>query len=525
MRNDARRAQKHITNKHKHTERYEYCDDQVPPRTKGFNSKATETTSRHQTTNIFFSCWFHRICFRLCPKWMEVVDENREHNYMTMSALPSAEVKENRCFVIPETNATNTNTATTNASTTSSRSFPANAISNPIANAATNHTNDEDEGTARALQLLKSKGTCCFLMKYGVCNPRNPPCRFYHPPEGEVVDDGVSPCAFGLACRQGHAKRCKIRFRSKQEKEAYWNRYYGYDSGESPAVRDATQLQSQLEPWPTSNLRQRLVTDFGESYKAMDLLDRKSLMDKLLQHYEDRANATATANPSDSNHPKLPYRKHISVQGGTPVPPALRASLLEELQQWQRQQGKINTRPSIRATSYLILRAPTPLELEQKQQGTLSRRASKALAKIDRYRSLWDLAQTTIRLVAEHDPEFLQRFSAVAVTYNFVGSPHIDKQNTGPFYGLSLGDFRGVGRNDNGGGCVCVEADAFTVAHVSTHNCLSKCDGRYPHWVSPYEGDRYSLIFYGTSTDDHEYIPPAQAFFGTPVVPGTEPEP
>ena len=163
---------------------------------------------------------------------MEVADENREHNYMTMSDLPSAK---KRCIVIPETNATNTNTntinttTTTNASTPSLRSFPANAnaIANPIANAdTTNHTNDEDDAAkAKALELLKSKGTCCFLMKYGVCNPRNPPCRFYHPPAGEVVDDGVSPCAFGLACRQGHAKRCKIRFRSKQEKEAYWNRY------------------------------------------------------------------------------------------------------------------------------------------------------------------------------------------------------------------------------------------------------------------------------------------------------------
>lgn len=34
--------------------------------------------------------------------------------------------------------------------------------------------------------------------------------------------------------------------------------------GESPADRDATLLRSQLEPWPTTMLRRRLVADFGQ---------------------------------------------------------------------------------------------------------------------------------------------------------------------------------------------------------------------------------------------------------------------
>ena len=80
------------------------------------------------------------------------------------------------------------------------------------------------------------------------------------------------------------------------------------------------------------------------------------------------------------------------------------------------------------------------------------------------------------------------------------------------------GPLRGLG----GGGCVCVEADAFTVAHVSTHNTLSKCDGRYPHWVSSYEGDRYSLIYYATSADAQDFVPPTQAFYGTVVPEGQD---
>jgi hypothetical protein len=380
----------------------------------------------------------------------------------------------------------------------------------------TNAATDDERAAAAALLLKqqKAKGTCCFLMKFGACNPRNPPCRFYHPPEGDIVDDGISPCAFGLACRQGHAKRVKnITFKSREERNAWWNDYFGYDAGESPAVRDANLLQSQLEPWPTSNLRKRLVEDFGESYLDMDPLDRKSLMDLLLKHYEDRDNnnGTNTTNPIN-----LPSRRSISVRGGTPVDPELCEALMEELKAWRKQQGNVNTRPSIKATSYLILRAPTELELEQKQNGMLSRRASKALYKIDKYRSLWDTATRALELVKPHDPDFLTSFSALAVTYGFMGSPHIDKQNTGPFYGLSLGDFSG---SINGGGCVCVEADAFTVAHVSTHNHLSKCDGRYPHWVSSYEGERYSLIYYATSTSKHDFVPPTQAFYGHVVVP------
>jgi hypothetical protein len=395
------------------------------------------------------------------------------------------EEKENVCIVIPRDTTKN--------------------AANPIV--TTGDSAADNEKAELLLNQQKSKGTCCFLMKFGACNPRNPPCRFYHPPEGDVIDDGISPCAFGLACRQGHTKRVKKTFASREERNAYWNVYFGYDAGESPAVRDANLLQSQLEPWPTSNLRKRLVEDFGESYLEMDPLDRKSLMDLLLQHYEDRDNSTINAT-------NLPSRRNISVKGGTFVDPDLCEALMVELKAWRKKQGNVNTRPSIKATSYLILRAPTELEVEQKQMGTLSRRASKALYKIEKHRSLWDMATKALEMVKPHDPAFLDSFSALAVTYGFMGSPHIDKQNTGPFYGLSLGDFTG---SINGGGCVCVEADAFTVAHVSTHNHLSKCDGRYPHWVSSYEGERYSLIYYATSTSKHDFIPPIKAFYGNVV--------
>jgi len=46
-----------------------------------------------------------------------------------------------------------------------------------------------------------------------------------------------------------------------------------------------------------------------------------------------------------------------------------------------------------------------------------------------------------------------------------------------------------------------VECSARVVAHVNTKNRLGKVDGRFSHWVAPYDAttkDRYSLIFYQT---------------------------
>jgi hypothetical protein len=76
-----------------------------------------------------------------------------------------------------------------------------------------------------------------------------------------------------------------------------------------------------------------------------------------------------------------------------------------------------------------------------------SRKARQAADKFAKYTRLWELADTAIR---EVDVEFADAFTALAVTYGFHGSPHIDKQNIGPFYGLALGEFA------EGQGGICV---------------------------------------------------------------------
>jgi len=42
---------------------------------------------------------------------------------------------------------------------------------------------------------------------------------------------------------------------------------------------------------------------------------------------------------------------------------------------------------------------------------------------------------------------------------------------------------------------------------VQTKNRLGKIDGRYPHWVSEYKGERWSLVFYRTEGGGEEVGP------------------
>ena len=96
---------------------------------------------------------------------------------------------------------------------------------------------------------------------------------------------------------------------------------------------------------------------------------------------------------------------------------------------------------------------------------------------------------------------------------------NLDKQNSGPFYGLSLGNF------PDGQGGVCVECSARIVAVVNTKNRLGQIDGRYPHWVDSYDQksssdgasinlERYSLIYYETGG---HFKKPGPAVFDVPT--------
>jgi hypothetical protein len=159
----------------------------------------------------------------------------------------------------------------------------------------------------------------------------------------------------------------------------------------------------------------------------------------------------------------------------------------------------------------MILRAPDAndrkLEGQVPEDIKLSRRAQRTAKKMERNRKLFEMALDAVK---EVDADFASRCTEIAVTYGFQGSPHIDKQNCGPFFGLALGEF------SDGTGQVCVECSARVLAYVNTKNRLGRIDGRYPHWVAPYDienEERFSLIYYETGGT---FVAPGPAVFTAP---------
>lgn len=85
-------------------------------------------------------------------------------------------------------------------------------------------------------------------------------------------------------------------------------------------------------------------------------------------------------------------------------------------------------------------------------------------------------------------PEF--KYTTIQVNKNFSSKPHIDKNNVGPSYGIAMGKFTG--------GDLYVEGKKHNIK-----NKFLNFDGTLGHWVSPYKGTRYSLIFF-----THTFKPP-----------------
>ena len=213
-----------------------------------------------------------------------------------------------------------------------------------------------------------------------------------------------------------------------------------------------------------------LVSDFGQI--SIDTEDRSDVMHRLLTCYREEglmkqssehdhedvkgddidnnssksstssttsttsstSSSTSTTTSSSTFETTASGRRLVRLQG-KPISVSIRNKIFIALQQWSNsglKSGTTRERPSIQASSYMILKSPAEvLKLGPKK-------FEKALFKFKQYESIWKLA---IEALNEIDSDFAAKIDAVAVTHNFTGSPHIDKQNTGPFYGLSLGNF------------------------------------------------------------------------------------
>ena len=108
-----------------------------------------------------------------------------------------------------------------------------------------------------------------------------------------------------------------------------------------------------------------------------------------------------------------------------------------------------------------------------------------------------ELFKTLKRLMFAYDPDF--SFTTIQVNKNIVSPPHVDKNNVGPSYIIGLGDYDG--------GKLVIDGKEYNI-----RNRFKKFDGRYGHWVTPFSGTRYSLVFF-----THTFKPPCGTLRGIEV--------
>jgi len=230
-------------------------------------------------------------------------------------------------------------------------------------------------------------------------------------------------------------------------------------------------LREQLNPLTVEDLERRIEA-FGETVRqaapeefvnGFKVLRRAELLDVLCKAYAERAVTTPRA---------------VVKSKGFVLSDAHTAPLLEavRMMDWKK-----NARPGVQASGYAVLKNPgKPIQPSWRPTDQ----------RVVRQRVL-DVAEELLRAATPKSQAF--QFTAIAVSKNFIGSPHIDNNDISVQYALSLGDF------DDGGGELCVEESPFVVHAIETRRRLACIDGRFPHWVSSYRGERYSVIFYCTA--------------------------
>ena len=159
------------------------------------------------------------------------------------------------------------------------------------------------------------------------------------------------------------------------------------------------------------------------------------------------------------------------------MPEGLCNELLEALRaaRWPTQ----TDRPKAASSGYIVLERPPP---DAPDNTASARRRRK---KRERHSALWLAVSNWMSLV---DPTFA--YTGVALTKAFRGSPHVDTYDIDYQWAISLGDFEG--------GELCVESAPDEVSIVNTRRCAAKVDGRFPHFVAPWTGERFSIIVFRT---------------------------
>jgi len=202
-------------------------------------------------------------------------------------------------------------------------------------------------------------------------------------------------------------------------------------------------LHQQLSNVPLIDLTEKAVKLGLLTAETVQASTRRDLLKSLLDHY--------------TNHPRSAQRHE-----GVDLPMDIKNKLLAQLEKQEFPPG--THRPSVLSQHYIVLKTGAePAEF-------------------------LELAGLCRELMNWADADF--PYTAIAVTKNFHGSPHVDAADQMAQFCVSLGEF-------NDGGELFVDSpNPDEVLQVVTKNKVAKVDGRYTHWVNGYIGTRYSLIFY-----------------------------
>jgi len=271
---------------------------------------------------------------------------------------------------------------------------------------------------------------------------------------------------------------CCERERDEQNEEIATPAREGYmlGTGEQPTLFDQLaalpleQLSDRLEALGVT-VRQPSAEEFVQGFKAAR---RQELLSALCAEYSVRA----------TSQPRQVIRDNAGVALPDPATEPLLSAL--RMMDWRE-----NVRPAVNASGYALLKRPPVLAKPPPWRQTDPRMVR---------RRIWELADAALRAASAKSAVF--DFTVIAVSKNFRGSPHRDQNDLSVQYALSLGDY------EEGGGNLCVEESEFVVRALDTRRRLVCFDGRFPHWVSGYHGERYSVIFYRSSG---KFDPPTQA--------------
>lgn len=165
----------------------------------------------------------------------------------------------------------------------------------------------------------------------------------------------------------------------------------------------------------------------------------------------------------------LSYERKQILLDGIPIAKEYTTSVLNYLRQTTLWPPRDKQRKGVNSGNYLTVRKKHP----------------------DDMREIWDLCQKLL-----HSIDDSIRYSALAITRNFRGSPHVDLHDTTYQHVIALGDFEHGGR-------LCVASGAQTFS-INVKNRLARIDGRNVHWVEKCNrGERFSVVYYSTDKVDH----------------------